>query len=162
VNTKLQGSWGEALALEFLRRKKYEAVAMGYRTRFGEIDVSRVTATIDPGTLFTKAAIVDSIYIDEKLLEYIVAIVGETREPKNAELQRFIEYGASPRASIALMRASRCVAFMRGRGFVTPDDIKEIGADVLRHRIILTYEAEAERRSPDDVVRLIFDSVEVP
>jgi len=130
--------------------------------RFGEIDVSRVKATIDPGTLFMKAAIVDSIYIDEKLLDYIVAIVGETREPKNAELTRFIEYGASPRASIALMRASRCVAFMRGRGFVTPDDIKEIGADVLRHRIILTYEAEAERKSPDDVVRLIFDSVEVP
>lgn len=131
-------------------------------SRFGEIDVTRVAATIDPETLFAKAAVVDSIYIDEKLLDYIVAIVGETREPKNAELQRFIEYGASPRASIALMRASRCMAFMRGRGFVTPDDIKEIGADVLRHRIILTYEAEAERRSPDDVVRLIFDSVEVP
>lgn len=130
--------------------------------RFGEIDVSRVKATIDPGTVFKKAGIVDSIYIDEKLLDYIVSLVGETREPKSTELKRFIEYGASPRASIALMRASRCVAFMKGRGFVTPDDIKEIGADVLRHRIILTYEAEAERKSPDDVVRLVFDSVEVP
>ncbi len=130
--------------------------------RFGEIDVGRVKATIDPATVFKKAGIVDSIYIDEKLLDYIVSLVGETREPKNAELKRFIEYGASPRASIALMRASRCVAFMRGRGFVTPDDIKEIGADVLRHRIILTYEAEAERKAPDDVVRLVFDSVEVP
>jgi MoxR-like ATPase len=130
--------------------------------RFKEIDVSVINTVITPAKISEKAKLVDSIYIDEKLVEYIVTLVTETRQPSRKELKKYIEFGASPRASIAIMKASRCVAFMRGRGFVTPDDIKEIGADVLRHRIILTYEAEADGKGPDDVVRFLFDSVEVP
>lgn len=131
-------------------------------SRFKDIDIENVNKVISPEAVNAKAELVNSIYIDEKLIDYIVNIVGATRNSGNSELKRFIEYGASPRASIAIMKASKCIAFIRGRGFVTPDDIKEIGADVLRHRIILTYEAEAEKKSPDDVVKMVFDSVEVP
>jgi len=130
--------------------------------RFSEISADRVSMVLTPDTIEKKARIIDSIYIDDKLIDYIVTIVGETRKPSRKELKKYIEFGASPRASIALMKASRCIAFIRGRGFVTPDDIKEIGADVLRHRIILSYEAEADGRTADDVVRMLFDSVEVP
>ncbi|MCU0848565.1 MAG: MoxR family ATPase [Spirochaetes bacterium] len=131
-------------------------------TRFGELDVANIRQIITPEKIFKKSKIADSIYMDEKLVDYIVSVAGETRNPGRKELKKYIEYGASPRASIALMKAAKCVAFMRGRGFATPDDVKEIGADVLRHRIILSYEAEADGRGPDDVVRMIFDSVEVP
>ncbi len=131
-------------------------------TRYGEIDLSRVESVIDPEAALERAPLVDSLYLDEKLVDYIVNITDATRNPGDERLKRYIDYGASPRASIALMKASRCVAFLRGRGFVTPDDIKEIGADVLRHRIILSYEAEADGKTPDDVVKMVFDTVEVP
>ncbi|PKL39807.1 MAG: ATPase [Spirochaetae bacterium HGW-Spirochaetae-1] len=131
-------------------------------TRFKDINIDAISAVIHAGVILDKAPVIESIYIDDKLIDYIVTITGETRKPTRKELKKYIEYGASPRASIALMKASRCVAFMRGRGFVTPDDIKEIGADVLRHRIILSYEAEADGKSADDVVKMLFDSVEVP
>lgn len=130
--------------------------------RFSEITVDKVTSVVAPQTVADKESLIDSIYIDDKLIDYIVTLVAETRKPTRKEVRRYIEYGASPRASIALMKASRCIAFIRGRGFVTPDDVKEIGADVLRHRIILSYEAEADGKGPDEVVRLLFDSVEVP
>ncbi len=130
--------------------------------RFSDIRVDAVSPVISPEKIEEKRELIDGIYIDEKLIDYIVSIVNETRAPGRKELKRYIEYGASPRASIAIMKASRCVAFMKGRGFVTPDDIKEIGADVLRHRIILSYEAEADNKSPDDVIKMIYDSVEVP
>ena len=77
-------------------------------------------------------------------------------------MKKYIEFGASPRASIALMKLSKCVAFFAGRGFVTPDDVKEIAYDVLRHRIILSYDAEAEEIKTDTVIKLILDQVEVP
>jgi MoxR-like ATPase len=131
-------------------------------TRFKDINAENIKPVIKPKKVREKSAIVESIYIDEKLIEYIVSIVNETRKPARKELKKYIDFGASPRASIALMKASKCVAFMKGRGFVTPDDIKEIGADVLRHRIILSYEAEADGKNSDDVVKFVFDSVEVP
>jgi MoxR-like ATPase len=131
-------------------------------SRFSDIHVENVARVLFPGQIADKAALIERIYIDDKLINYIVSVVGETRAPSRKDLQKYIEYGASPRASIALMRASRCIAFIRGRGFVTPDDIKEIGADVLRHRIIVSYEAEAEGKTVEDVVKLLFDSVEVP
>jgi len=109
--------------------------------------------------------VVNEIYVDEKIKEYIIDIVFATREPEKyglEELSRFIEYGASPRASIALNTASKAHAFLRHRGYVTPEDIKSIGPDVLRHRIIVTYEAEAEEITSEDIVRRIFDTVEVP
>jgi MoxR-like ATPase len=130
--------------------------------RFSDINIENVHKVLSPEKIAAKAQIIEKIYIDDKLIDYIVTIVGETRKPTRKELKKYIEFGASPRASIALMKASRCIAFMRGRGFVTPDDIKEIGADVLRHRIILSYEAEADGKNADDVVKLLFDSVEVP
>ena len=110
-------------------------------------------------------SVLTQIYIDEKIRDYIVNIVHATREPKAyglAELGDFIQYGASPRASIYLNMAARAHAFLRRRGYVTPEDIKAIGIDVLRHRVILTYEAEAEEMTSEQVVRKLFEHVEVP
>ena len=106
----------------------------------------------------------DEIYIDDKIKNYIVDIVFASRDPKayNLKLEEFIEYGASPRATIFLALAAKAHAFIKGRGFVTPQDVKSIGMDVLRHRVIVTYEAEAEEITPEDVVQKIFDTVEVP
>ncbi len=131
-------------------------------TGFGDIDVTRVSKVITPKKIAAKSAIIDSIYIDGTLIDYIIQVTAETRQPSRKELKKYIEFGASPRASIAMMRASRCLAFIRGRGYVNPDDIKEIAADVMRHRIILSYEAEADGKSADDVVALVLESVEVP
>ncbi len=131
-------------------------------TRFKDLDPDLLKPVVTAEEVEKKTELINSIYIDEKLIDYIVALVGETRKPSRRELKKYIDFGASPRASIALMKASRCIAFMRGRGFVNPDDVKDIGADVLRHRIILSYEAEADGKSSDDVVQMIFDSVEVP
>jgi MoxR-like ATPase len=110
-------------------------------------------------------AVLSQIYIDEKIRDYIVDIVHATREPKAhglGELADFIEYGASPRASIYLNLAARAHAFLRRRGYVTPEDIKAVGVDVLRHRVILTYEAEAEEMTSEQVVRKLFEHIEVP
>ncbi len=129
---------------------------------FSSISAENVKSVISPSILGPVRELVDSIYINENLMKYIVTIVSETRNPSDSLLKSYIDFGASPRASIALMKAARCIAFFNGRGFVTPDDIKEIGADVLRHRIILSYEAEADGKTSDDVIGMIFDSVEVP
>ena len=108
--------------------------------------------------------IVDDIYMDEKIKDYIVDIVFATRDPRayKLELDEFIEYGASPRATIYLTIAAKAYAFLQGRGYVTPQDVKSIGMDVLRHRIIITYEAEAEEKTSEDLIRQIFDHIEVP
>jgi MoxR-like ATPase len=109
--------------------------------------------------------VVGQIYVDDKVKDYIVDIVQATREPKAyglGELTDLLEYGASPRASIALNLAARAHAFLRHRGYVTPEDVKAIGADVLRHRVCLTYEAEAEEIAAEDIVRRLFEKVEVP
>ncbi|MCA9309975.1 MAG: MoxR family ATPase, partial [Phycisphaerales bacterium] len=108
--------------------------------------------------------LVEQIYIDEKIRDYIVDIVHATRKPEDFGLDatRLIEFGASPRATIALAQASRARAFLDGRGFVSPQDVKSIGMEVLRHRVLASYEAEAEGLTSDDIVRMIFDSVPVP
>jgi len=146
-------------------------VLVGYPTQederkilenFSRLSADNIKSVFSPEALSSKRELIDSIYINENLMAYIVSIVAETRTPSSEEIKKYIDFGASPRASIALMKAARCIAFFNGRGFVTPDDIKEIGSDVLRHRIILSYEAEADGKSPDDVIKLIFDSVEVP
>jgi MoxR-like ATPase len=110
-------------------------------------------------------AVINQIYIDDKIKDYIVNLVHATRDPKGygmAELADFIHFGASPRASIYLNMAARAHAFLRRRGYVTPEDIKAIGVDVLRHRVILTYEAEAEEMTTELVVRKLFERIEVP
>ena len=105
-----------------------------------------------------------AIYVDDRIKDYCVRIVHATRRPKEFGLdaEGLLQYGASPRATMALVIAARAHAFLRGRGFVTPEDVKAIGADVLRHRLILSFEAEAENVDADDVVRRVFDAVEVP
>ncbi|MGA1844727.1 MAG: AAA family ATPase [bacterium] len=124
-----------------------------------------VTAVITPQEIIAAREIVRQIYIDEKLQDYIVSIVFATRDPgayKLPSISQMIQYGASPRATIYLNQASKAYAFLHGRAYVTPQDIKSIGKDILRHRIILTYEAEAENLNADDIIDRIFETVEVP
>ena len=108
--------------------------------------------------------VVKEIYVDERIKDYIVRLVHATRKPREFELdlKDLIQFGASPRATIYLVQAARAHAFIKGRGYVTPEDIKAVGMDVLRHRIILTYEAEAEEITTESVVSRIFDAVQVP
>ncbi len=124
----------------------------------------QVNPVITPEDILRLRNLVDEIYIDEKIKDYIVDIIFASRDPKayGLELKELIEYGASPRATIYLTLAAKAHAFIKGRGFVTPQDIKSIGMDVLRHRIIVTYEAEAEEITPEDIIQKIFDNVEVP
>jgi MoxR-like ATPase len=120
---------------------------------------------VTPQEIMKAREVVQRVYVDEKVKEYVLNIVTATRNPREGgleELADLIEYGASPRASINLIKAGRAHAFLRHRGFVMPEDIKAIGPDVLRHRLILTYEAEAEEVSSEEVVRRVFDAVEVP
>lgn len=124
-----------------------------------------VNKVVNPDQILQARQIVNQIYVDEKIKDYVVDLVFATREPEKhnlPDLNDLIEYGASPRASIYLIRAAMANAFMNGRGFVSPEDIKAIGKDVLRHRIILTYEAEAEEITQEDIVNKIFDEVEIP
>lgn len=108
--------------------------------------------------------IVNKIYIDEKVVDYILNIIFATRQPKQfgLNIDKFLLYGASPRASIYLIIAAKAHAFLLGRAFVTPHDIKQLGPEILRHRLRRTYEAEAEEISPDDIIKTIFDTIPVP
>jgi MoxR-like ATPase len=120
---------------------------------------------VEPAAIIRARALCTRIYVDEKLKDYILNIVFATRQPKEhnlADLASLLRYGASPRASIYLLTAARAMAFLRRRGFVIPEDIKELAADVLRHRLILSYEAEAEELTTDDVVKRVLEGVEVP
>ena len=120
---------------------------------------------VDPAAIVSARALCNRIYVDEKLKDYILNIVFATRQPKEhnlADLAPLLRYGASPRASIYLLTAARAMAFLRRRGFVIPEDIKELAPDVLRHRLILSYEAEAEELTTDDVVKRVLEGVEVP
>jgi MoxR-like ATPase len=108
---------------------------------------------------------VHQIYVADNVKDYILDVVWATREPERyglKELKDSIEYGASPRATLFLSLAARAHAFLRHRGFDTPEDVKAVGMDVLRHRVTLTYEAEAEELTPEQVVQRVFDRVEVP
>ena len=126
---------------------------------------ARVEKVVTPGDILQARQVVRSIYVDDKVKDYIVNIIFATREPQKyglGELKDLIAFGASPRATIYLNLAAKAHAFLRGRGYITPEDIKAIGHDVLRHRVLLTYEAEAEEVTSDDVVTKVFDAVEVP
>lgn len=127
--------------------------------------VPEVNSVISVDKIASARSVVNEIYIDPKVEEYIVNIVFATREPSECGLKDIvglIEYGASPRATIFLVQAARAHAFIRGRGYVTPEDIKSIGMDVLRHRVVTTYEAEAENITSEDIVQKVFDNIEVP
>ena len=149
-------------------------IKVGYPTREEERAImDRMTSGMKVGAepvatpeeIAEARSVVGQVYMDEKIRDYIVSIVHATREPKAhglGDLADFIQYGASPRVSIYLNMAARAPAFLRHRGYVTPEDIKAIGIDVLRHRVILTYEAEAEEITSETVVRKLFEHVEVP
>jgi len=123
-----------------------------------------INAVVSPEKIAEARAVVGDIYIDDKIKDYIVDIVHATREPRKYGLQldEFISYGASPRATIYLAIAAKANAFVQQRGYVTPQDVKNIGPDILRHRIIVSYEAEAEDKTSEDIIQTIFDNIEVP
>jgi len=127
----------------------------------GDIPINPVVAPSDISRIRSLAA---SIYMDEKIEDYILNLVTATRDPKkyNLDIGDLIRYGASPRATIFLANAAKANALLAGRGYVTPQDIKSIGPDILRHRVIVTYEAEAEEKTSDDIVKQILDNIEVP
>ena len=124
-----------------------------------------VRPVIDLAQIVSAREVVRQIYVDDKIKEYVLDIVGATRHPSEAgldELQSLVSFGASPRASIHLIEASRAHAFLKGRGYVTPEDVKQLAFDVLRHRIITTYEAEAEEVTPDFILQRLLDHINVP
>lgn len=132
--------------------------------RVGFETPAEINQVISPGTLDEIASLIRSIYVDEKLKDYMVDLVFATRKPEDyhIDIADYIQFGASPRATIYLSQMARAYAFLQGRAYVTPQDIKTIAPDVLRHRIILTYEAEAEDVTTDQIIGRIFDSVAVP
>ncbi len=150
-------------------------VKITYPTKVEELKILRRMATtkshhevrpiLHPQDIIRLRSIVDEVYMDEKIEHYIVDLVEATRYPeqyKLKDLKGLIQYGASPRATINLAIAAKAYAFIVGRGFVTPQDVKSIGLDVLRHRIAVSYEAEAEEKTAEDLIKIIFDTIEVP
>jgi MoxR-like ATPase len=124
-----------------------------------------VRPIVAPQQILHARQVVQAIYVDPKIKEYVLDLVFATREPATnglEELKGLIAYGASPRATIYLIATAKAHAFLQGRGYVTPDDIKQVALDVLQHRVIVTYEAEAEEVTSADIVRTILDHVEVP
>jgi len=123
-----------------------------------------INSIINPETLLQARHWVDKIYVDDKIKNYIIELIHCTRKPgeHGLNLDSLIQFGASPRATIGLTLAAKAWAFLEGRGFVTPQDVKTIGMDVLRHRVIISYEAEAEEVTSEDIIHRIFDSVPVP
>ena len=148
-------------------------LVMGYPDKSEEKEIMKrvgfdaapaVNQVLTPDQIEDIVALIRNIYMDEKLKDYIVDLVFATREPEkyNIPIRDYVQYGASPRATIYLSLAARAYAFLQGRAYVTPQDIKTIAPNVLRHRIILTYEAEAEDITTDQIITHVFDAVEVP
>jgi len=142
-------------------QREEELEIMNRMTVGSNFSISEVTT---PEEIMAARKVVNSIYVDDKVKEYIVNIVMATRNPESfgLELSQYIAYGGSPRATIYLNLAAKAHAFLRGRGYITPEDVKQVGMDVLRHRVILTYEAEAEELSSESIIQKIFDEIEVP
>ena len=150
-------------------------IKIGYPTEAQELEIMRrmarttrpepLKAVIKPADILNAREVVQDIYMDEKVEKYIIDLIFATRNPDKYKLKNvdgFIQYGASPRASINLNLASRAHAFLQHRAYVTPDDVRAIAMDVLRHRIILTYEAEAENIASEDIIDRILSAVQVP
>jgi MoxR-like ATPase len=140
---------------------KEERQILDLMSRDEPIPISRI---VRPADIVRLRDLVKEVYVDERIKDYIVQLVFATRKPENYHLdvKGLIQFGASPRATIFLAQAARAHAFLKGRGYVTPEDVKSIGLDVLRHRIILSYEAEAEEITTESIVSRIFDAVQVP
>ena len=130
-----------------------------------KVNVEDLESVVSSQEILDAQTVIHDIYVDEKVEDYVLNLVFATRNPgENGlnDLEGIIDYGASPRATINLIRAAKARAFTEHRGYITPEDIRYIGADVLRHRVILTYEAEAEELTPEDVIKRLFEVVEVP
>ncbi len=128
-------------------------------------DVAFVDEIVSPEEILSAQSIIQEIYVDEKVEDYVLNLILATRNPQDyglKDLEGIIDFGASPRATINLVRAAKARAYTEHRGYITPEDIRYIGADVLRHRVILTYEAEAEELTSDDIIERLFEVVEVP
>jgi MoxR-like ATPase len=132
--------------------------------RMGGPEQPEASAVIELEELDRAREAMHAIYVDDRIKEYVVRLVHATRRPRDykLDLEGLVQYGASPRATLWLVAAARGHAFLRGRGFVTPEDVKTVGPDVLRHRLILSFEAEAESVTPDQLIQRVFDAVEVP
>lgn len=130
----------------------------------GTDDPIEIETIVEPSQILAARKVVHQVYVDDKVKDYIVDLVQATRTPDEygINISRLVEYGASPRATLYLLRAARGLAFLRGRGYVTPEDVKSIAPDVMRHRVIVTYEAEAEEIDSHALVRRILDEVPVP
>jgi MoxR-like ATPase len=141
--------------------KKEEKQILERMTEPSELIVEPV---VTPAAIRSARGVVGQVYMDEKVKDYIVDLVFATRKPEDYQLDTkdLVQYGASPRATIFLAKGARAHAFVSGRGYVTPEDVKSVGLDVLRHRIILTYEAEAENVTTEEIIRRVFDKVMVP
>jgi MoxR-like ATPase len=141
--------------------RQEELIIIDRQTSGKQVETNPV---VTPAEILEMQTVVDKIYVDEIIKKYVLDIVFATRNPHEhgLELEDYIEYGASPRASIYLVATAKAHAFLRGRGFVTPDDVKTMAMDVLRHRIILTYEAEAEEITSEKVVNRILSTIYVP
>jgi MoxR-like ATPase len=147
---------------------------IGYPTRAEERQIlelmARTTtpphteAVVDAQQILKAREVINDIYVDDKVKDYIVDLVCATRDPDHYKIavKEFIQLGASPRATIALTLAAKAYAFLKGRGYVTPQDVKSIGMDVLRHRVAITYEAEAEEKTSENIIQKIFDELPVP
>jgi len=148
------------LRLDYPSRKEEREIL----ERMSTADQPKASRVIDAEAIVSARKVVEDVYMDDRVKEYILEIVFATRTPEEFDLDigPLIEFGASPRATLFLAQAARAHAFIRGRGYVTPEDIKSIGPDVLRHRVILSYEAEAENIKPEEIIQRIFDTVEVP
>ena len=125
----------------------------------------KIKSLVSTDKIIESQKIINNIYVDQKIEDYVLNLIFATRDPSNygiQDLDNIIDFGASPRATINLIRAAKARAFIEHRGYVTPEDIRYIGSDVLRHRIILTYEAEAEELTSDDIINRLFEVIEVP
>ena len=127
--------------------------------------IKQKKSTIKATSIIKAQKAINDIYVDEKVEDYVLNLLFATRNPTKhglEELSQLIQYGASPRATINLILASKARAFLEGRGYITPEDVRYIGIDILRHRIILTYEAEAEELTSEDIIQRLFDFIEIP
>ncbi len=132
--------------------------------RMSKEEQPRTSRVVKAEDILRARKVVEEVYMDDRIKEYILSIVFATRNPEEhgLDIGPLIEFGASPRATLFLAQAARAHAFIRSRGYVTPEDVKSVGPDVLRHRVILSYEAEAENVKPEEILKRIFDTVEVP
>lgn len=146
--------------LDYPTKENEKEIVLRYSAKSGP----KITQQMGPQDISRLQELVKKIYIDDKILNYIITIVVATRNPQEAKvpIDGLLEYGASPRASLWLASASRAHALLEGRSYVTPYDVKEVAPDILRHRLVLSYEAQAQEVTPDEIIARIFNTIPVP